>query len=112
MPLAFTLALILLLQYTVLSSALNLSAQLNLAKTVLIVVNSLCPGFFLIQKGHSSVLLVGFDTVNDHLDIDDVFPTILSWDETLLVVANFGEIDLMPQYVTLRSSSSTEITNL
>jgi hypothetical protein len=46
--------------------------------------------FCLVQKGHCSVLLAGVDKVDDHLDID-VFSTISSWDEPLLVVANlFG----------------------
>jgi hypothetical protein len=35
-------------------------------------------GLFLIKKGYRSILLVGIDQVNDHLDIDDIFPAILS----------------------------------
>jgi hypothetical protein len=46
-------------------------------------------GFFLIKKGYCFVLLAGIDQVNDHLDIDDIFPAISSRDEAPLVVANF-----------------------
>jgi hypothetical protein len=46
-------------------------------------------GLFLIKKGYRSILLKGIDQVNDHLDIDDIFPAISSRDEAPLVVANF-----------------------
>jgi hypothetical protein len=84
-PLAFTLALILLLQYTVLRSALNLSGQLSLVKTMLMVVKLTISKAFLDQERLRSVLLAGIDQVNDHLDIDDIFPAISSQDEAPFV---------------------------
>jgi hypothetical protein len=40
-------------------------------------------------RGMHSLLIPGIEQINDHLNIDDILPSISIWDKSSLVMANF-----------------------